>query len=97
MHHAAFSYTVSDTCRKQSDVCDNDYSFLRIERCVSFTGESIDPVCLMAQVSTDSSIDTSVRDTDSERSHPMDEFECYDNVDQIPRVFSSTYIVCMLG
>ncbi len=36
MHHDAFSYTVLDTSRDKSDVCDNDYSFLRIGRCDSF-------------------------------------------------------------
>jgi hypothetical protein len=49
----------------------------------------------MAQVSTDFNIDTSVRDADGERSHPMNKFECYDNVDQIPRVFlQHTSCVC---
>jgi hypothetical protein len=82
IHHAAFSYTMSDNFR------DHDSSFLRIGRCDSLFAELIDHVCLMAQIFTDSSIDTIVRDTGSERSDHMNRVECYANVDQHRRDFS---------
>ena len=49
MHHVAFASTVSDTLLENLNVCDNDYSFLRIGR-DDFTVdvEPIDPLCLMA-------------------------------------------------
>jgi hypothetical protein len=88
MHHAAFSYTVPD-------VCDNDYSFLRIGRCDSF-GESCDPVCLMAQAFTDSRIDTCDQDSGGELLLSLNTVECYDNVDQISHDFlQPTPCVCL--
>ena len=63
---------------------------------IFFTDEPINPVCLMAQVSTDSSIDTSIRDTDNDRTHHINRFECYDNLIRIPRdFFQPTSCVCL--
>ena len=59
MHHVAFASTVSDTLLENRNVCDNDYSFLRIGRDDFIADvEPIDPVCHMAQVYTDYGIET---------------------------------------
>jgi hypothetical protein len=54
MHHVAFASTVSNNLLENSNVCDNDYSFLRIGRDDFIADvEPIDPVGLMAQVYSD--------------------------------------------
>jgi hypothetical protein len=83
MHSVALLSTVCNTLLDNSAVYDSDYSFLRVGRYDSLAGaESIDLVCLMAQVSTDYGIASANRVIDNESTNHMNRFECYDNVDQ---------------
>jgi hypothetical protein len=83
MHHVALLSTVSDTLVDNSTVYDSDYSFLRFGPCDFFVdAKSIDHMCLMAQVYTDYGIASANWVIDSESTHHMNIFECYDNVDQ---------------